>query len=261
MPTGALIDPMGSGEALSEEEHIILKVCLNLCRSDEWWHRGIQHALYCLERTDSGRTLGAFLDSILSRAGRHSDEFVGMLAIANLRQVELLQDKEEGANFDEPTVLAEFLKVLRRGGWFAAWLEARVINYADGSNPLPTPLEVMGLLTDDAAEFAEKLSAAREVLQEYWGALGFPGITPPDPAKYGAPANTPEPAPAPASWEKAEEESDSTPPKPAWYLSADDGTGNVTDVTYLKPSEYEQVKKYIKTMRSHKPRRAKKAAA
>jgi hypothetical protein len=233
-------------EALSVSEYEKLRTCLEFSRSDSKELRAIAESIGSCADPER-RSLGWFLSWLMNELGDYLDQIQGLLTRPGVNPpLSLFGPNYSDAEFDEPVSLAAFLTVLRAGGWFARWLDIQVRCFADREhNPRPTPLQMMGLLTLEAAAFEEKVVNARAVLQNHWDALGFPGLTPPDPAAY---EKLHVPAPRP---EKKE---------PTRYQLTVVEDGEVKDPANITRAELLALKKHLTAMRARTARGRKKAA-
>ena len=151
---GALIDPMGAEPtALSAIEHLCLKECLEVLRSEKLplHQRAIEigassqtdrgeFVLYCLA-AEYCETQGFPIRETVQRAG---------VRRSNPQQV-WRRTPSRFSSEDECRVLLDTLTTLRRKSWFGEWLSGQAHSIANANNPddrFPAPLKIASTLTD-----------------------------------------------------------------------------------------------------------------
>ena len=177
-PLGALVDPRGlESVALNSEEYGQLKTALAIVRRRDYGDMSfsvLNHLLIVegfaghpdgrpIEEWDG---LAGFLEWIDQHAG--SD---GILVDA--RSTTMRREIDDGSfgkeilrlEGHEFAQLRHALLAIRAGGWFAEWLKVVTSIVAGAKSPIdkyPTPLQVMQMLTVDAAEFEKEMDAAKD---------------------------------------------------------------------------------------------------
>lgn len=106
-------------------------------------------------------------------------------------------------------------------------------------------MQMMTLLTMEAAEFQERLDNARHILQNHWDSLGFKGLTPPDPAAYKVPEQ-------PAAPKEPKNET-------RYQLTVVEDA-EVKDPANITRAEFQELKRHLASMRKRKTGKGKKAA-
>lgn len=165
MSAGALIPPKGEGaEALSESEYKTLKSILAIVRAG--WYVSlnvvIEEAQLFAELNDLNVSMLRFMGHLLQEASTRSREaWVDGALVCMGETGFFLNDKRE---YDR---LADYLKVVRSGGWLAEWLACEIGTVATGGRPTPTPLQVAEYLAVYIGEFQEKLIVAQRMAAEF----------------------------------------------------------------------------------------------
>lgn len=168
---GVLLDPTGRAEAIDEKEHRHLSAHLSILRSlDHQEHQAvIGAAISDFEMAEMAKSKNLkhrgkpLLSAVffeydcenLNRDGAH-----GAL-------VHMMGEPCEELIEEEIAVLWNTLKTVRTGGWFAEWLAMQVDCVGNGDRPddkHPSPLKIMGTLTDAVDQYEKEIDAARGMI-------------------------------------------------------------------------------------------------
>jgi hypothetical protein len=164
---GALIDPNGtSPEALTKSEYEDLRTHLLIMRSEE--HDALREFMQSSTMI-FGFESKAPKEKILwwlvrNYMEENCDEAVALL-IPRKGHGEDIATIED----DELEPMQWTLATLRAGGWFAEWLKLQVATIADAKMAVhryPSPLTIMGTLTEALAQFQEQTETAREIMTQ-----------------------------------------------------------------------------------------------
>jgi hypothetical protein len=167
MPKGALLDPTGAAhEALTPDEYKTLRACLAVGRREP--ESAFKDALRLIEAWANDEPDTPYLSLLATLAARACDhpgddwnDGVLVCRGSSRSSIPLWENA-----FDD---VVNFVKVLRKGGWFADWLMTQCAFVASGE-PYPTPLQIAGTF----GEAIESFDAAAEAAREFYGL--FPGV-------------------------------------------------------------------------------------
>ncbi len=168
LSTGALIGPAGRGaEMLSEEEHMTLRICLQVMRTAS---RDVNGFL----------TMERRLLDLVVRMARQGDR-LGQDRVAEEIASHLVQtdqaDHVAGYIHDGSEVHAiesegdvdavvSFADALKKGGWLVKFLTSQCRGVKERKG-YPTPLEVMQSLAGSMDQFQSEVEASRELVNRH----------------------------------------------------------------------------------------------
>ena len=168
---GVLLDPKGhQAEAIDENEYNALRSHLQIMRSlDYQEHQSILSSVvldydFMLRLKGKGIPRNRPLLSAVAMGFKNDN-----LAEDHTAGIIVHQKGELCEELTEPEIAAlwDTLKTLRAGGWFAQWLEMQVSTIGNGNQPddkHPSPLKIIGTLTDAVDQYEREIDAAREMI-------------------------------------------------------------------------------------------------
>ena len=198
-PTGVgmLVNPNGTAETLSAEEHADIATVLQMLRGEKGDHfsEALDYLLFSLKDSNS-KTLPRILATMVAQDLQdcmHHDLGPDAAIYAATWHTEPTYLTDE-----EFRIVGDTVKAIRRGGWFPDWLANQVTAIADGitaADRCPSPMQIAGTLTGAVEEWETKTDAVREALKQRPDLFPAPATEPkavpeaPDASK--APAKSP----------------------------------------------------------------------
>jgi hypothetical protein len=173
-----------AGTTLEEDELKLLWSVLRLYRSEDRKARAILEAIDFCSNTEPSK-IGAsdvydvFFRALMNEFDPEGDEVLGIIAARGVKGRPAPETVTPISDERELRSLRALQTILRKGGWFAEWLQAELRFREDKK---VTPLEVIDSLTEPAANFEYEIEDAKRMLADW------PELVQPEAAADEAPA-------------------------------------------------------------------------
>jgi hypothetical protein len=156
------------GTTLEESEHKLLWSVLKLSRLEDEKASILLQAIGCCADPEFVKAYGGiyelFFTKLMEESGRHHDSIKGVLYLrkAGATPVTLLDQDD----WDTRALgcLEALMTLLQRGGWLANWLELVLPRFVKEK---PTPLDVIDVLTEPAANFESDIEDAQRMFRDW----------------------------------------------------------------------------------------------